>query len=98
MPDIERDISPPSHPGRSAPGFLRELKEAGRPIVLTINGEAEWIVQDPASCEILIELAERAEELQVTRRAVAEMRAGLGRPAAEMLGEMQRIIDESRAR
>ena len=30
-----------------------------------------------------------AEELEITRRAVAEMKAGQGRPAAEMLADMQ---------
>jgi len=35
---------------------------------------------------------EQAEEMEITRRAVAEMKAGLGRPAVEMLAEMQRII------
>jgi Arc/MetJ-type ribon-helix-helix transcriptional regulator len=39
---------------------------------------------------------EQAEELKGTRRAVGEMKAGLGRPAAEMLAEMQQIIDEKR--
>jgi hypothetical protein len=42
------------------------------------------------------ELAGRAEDVETTRRAVAEMKAGLGRTAAEMLDEMQRIIDEKR--
>ncbi len=41
---------------------------------------------------------EQAEELAATRQAVAEMKAGTGRPAAEMLGDMQRIIDAKRGR
>lgn len=92
MPDIDREILSPSDSRRNTPEFLCRLKETGHPIVLTINREAELIVQDTASYETLIELAERAEELQITRRAVAEMRTGRGRPAAEMLDEMQRII------
>jgi Arc/MetJ-type ribon-helix-helix transcriptional regulator len=39
---------------------------------------------------------EQVEELEVTRQAVAEMTAGLGRPAAEMLADMQRKIEEKR--
>ncbi len=40
---------------------------------------------------------EQAEELEGTRRAVGEMKAGLGRPAAEMLADMHRIIAEKRS-
>jgi prevent-host-death family protein len=97
MLDINRDIHSLSNFKRSTPDFLRQLKETGHPIVLTINGKAELVVQDAASYQKLIELAEQAEELEITRRAVAEMEAGRGRPAAEMLAEMQRIIDEKRA-
>jgi len=32
----------------------------------------------------------------ITRRAVAEMKAGLGRPAAEMLADMQEVINQKR--
>ena len=82
MLDINRDINSLSNFKRNTPEFLRQLKETGHPIVLTINGKAELVVQDTASYQKLIELAEQAEELEMTRRAVAEMRAGRGRPAA----------------
>ena len=96
MLDINRDIDSLSNFKRNTPDFLRQLKETGQPVVLTINGKAELVVQDTASYQKLIELAERAEEMEISRRAVAEMKAGLGRPAAEMLADMQRIIDEKR--
>src|SRR5438105_547445 len=98
MLDIDRDIHSLSNFKRNTPEFLRQLKETGHPVVLTINGKAELVVQDTASYQQLIELAERAEELEITRRAVAEMKAGQGRPAAAMLAEMQKIINEKRGR
>ena len=39
-------------------------------------------------------LVEQAEELETTRRAVAEMKAGLGRPTAEMLEDMRKVINQ----
>ncbi len=42
-------------------------------------------------------MQEQAEELEGTRRAVGEMKAGMGRPAAEMLADMQRLIAEQRS-
>jgi len=97
MLNIDRDINSLSNFKRNTPEFLRQLKETGQPVVLTINGKAELVVQDTASYQKLIELAEQAEELEITRRAVAEMKAGQGRTAAEMLAAMQKMIDEKRS-
>ena len=96
MLDVNSDINSLSNFKRNTPEFLRQLKDSGHPIVLTINGKAELVVQDTATYQKLVEMAERAKELEMTRRAVAEMKAGRGRPAAEMLADMQRIIDEKR--
>jgi Arc/MetJ-type ribon-helix-helix transcriptional regulator len=53
---------------------------------------------DDAMTEAASMLLERlrqgqAEEMESTRQAVAEMKAGRGRPAADMLADMQRIIN-----
>jgi prevent-host-death family protein len=96
MPDVNGDMNSLSNFKRNTSEFLRRLKETGHPIVLTVNGKAELVIQDTASYQKLVELAHRAEDLEITRRAVAEMKAGMGRPAAEMLADMQRMIDEKR--
>lgn len=98
MLDINRDINSLSNFKRHTPEFLRQLKETGEPVVLTVNGKAELVVQDAKSYQKLLELAEHAEELALTRRSVAEMEAGQGRPAEEMLAEMRQILDEKTRR
>ncbi len=98
MLNIHRDIDSLSNFKRNTPEFLRQLKESGHPVVLTINGKAELVVQDAASYQKLMELAEQAEQFEMTKQAVAEMKAGLGRPAEEMLAEMRRILAEKQAR
>lgn len=98
MLNLQRDIDSLSNFKRNTAEFLRQLKKTGHPVVLTINGKAEMVVQDTASYQRLMELAERAEELEITRRAVAEMKAGRGRPAEEMLGEMRQTLAEKKAR
>src|SRR5580658_6300776 len=92
MLDLNRDIDSLSNFKRNTAEFLRQLKETGHPVVLTINGKAELVVQDTASYQKLIERAEQAEEMEIKRRAVAEMKAGQGRPAEEMFAEMRRIL------
>ena len=96
MLDIRRDIHSLTDFKKNTSQFIQQLKETGDPVVLTINGRAKLVVQDAGSYQALIELAEQAEQLEISRRAVAEMKAGLGRPAGEMLADMQKVIDQKR--
>ncbi len=98
MLDINRDIDSLSSFKRNTPEFLRKLKETGHPVVLTINGKAELVVQDSASYQKLLELAERAERMDALRESIADMKAGRGIPDEDVLGEMRQILAEKRAR
>ncbi len=98
MLDINRDINSLSNFKRNTPKFLRQLKKTGHPVVLTINGKAELVVLDSASYQKLIERAERAERLDALRESVAQMRAGKGIPAEDVLAEMREILSQKRAR
>ena len=94
MLDISRDIHSLSNFKRNTPEFLRQLKETGQPVVLTINGKAELVVQDAASFQKLIELAERAERMEALRESIEDMRAGRVSPVEDMLAEMRQILAE----
>lgn len=98
MSAISKDISSLSDFERDTAGFIRQLKESGDPVVLTVNGQAEVVIQDAASYQKLLDLVERARELEITRRALAEADAGLGRPAAAMLTEMRESLAEPKGR
>ena len=39
------------------------LKRSGRPVVLTVNGKAELVMQDAAAYQRLLEAVERAEDV-----------------------------------
>jgi hypothetical protein len=77
--------------------FLRQLKDAGRPVVLTIDGKAELVVQDASSYQELLELTEWVEKIEALRISVEAMRAGKVVPIEEMLAEMRQILDEKKA-
>ena len=98
MLDINRDIHSLSNFKRNTTEFLRQLKETGHPVVLTINGKAELVVQDTASYQKLIELAERTERREALRESVEDMRAGRVVPVDEMLAEMRQILAEKPSR
>src|SRR5271157_542917 len=98
MLDINSDINSLSNFKRNTPEFLRQLKETGHPVVLTINGKAELVVQDTASYQKLIELAERAERMEALRASIEDMRAGKVTPVEDMLAEMRQILAEKQGR
>jgi hypothetical protein len=74
------------------------LKETGHPVVLTINGKAELVVQDTAAYQKLIERAERAERRDALEASLADMTAGRVIPADDVLAEMRRILDGKQGR
>jgi PHD/YefM family antitoxin component YafN of YafNO toxin-antitoxin module len=90
--DINSDINSLSNFKRNTPEFIRQLKRTGNPVVLTINGKAELVVQDTASYQKLIELAERAERMDALRSSIEDMRNGKVTPAEEVLAEMQMLL------
>jgi PHD/YefM family antitoxin component YafN of YafNO toxin-antitoxin module len=97
MLDLSRDINSLSNFKRNTPEFLRQLKETGHPVVLTINGKAELVVQDSASYQKLIELAERAERMEALQASIDDMRADKVVPADDVLAEMQQILAEKQS-
>src|SRR5271165_6773977 len=98
MLDIKSDINSLSNFKRKTSEFLRQLKETGHPVVLTINGKAELVVQDTASYQKLIELAERAERMEALQASIEDMRSGRVTPVEDMLAEMRQILAEKQGR
>lgn len=88
--DLIRDIYPLTDFKRNTPEFLRQLKETGQPLVLTINGKAEIIVQDTKSYQRLLDLADRLETIQAVREGLESMQRGEGRPADEVFAEIEK--------
>jgi prevent-host-death family protein len=58
---------------RQTSEYIERLRETGEPVVLTVNGKAEVVVQDADAYQKLVEAAHRAER----EEAVAAIRAGL---------------------
>jgi prevent-host-death family protein len=98
MLDINNDIDSLSNFKRNTPEFLRQLKKTGHPVVLTINGKAELVVQDTASYQKLMELAERAERMDALKASIEDMKAGKVIPAEDVLAELRQILDAKQGR
>ncbi|HWG43290.1 MAG TPA: type II toxin-antitoxin system Phd/YefM family antitoxin [Gemmataceae bacterium] len=85
MFDIAKDIQSLSQFKRNTVDAMKQLKESGNPLVLTVNGKAEIVVQDAAAYQRLLTLAEKAEMMEFLREARADADAGRTVPAREFL-------------
>ncbi len=81
MLNIKNEIDSLSNFKRNTSEFLTQLKRSGKPVVLTINGKAELVVQDAASYQRLMEISEKLETIEALKPAIAEMKAGKGEPS-----------------
>lgn len=68
---------------------MQQLKETGQPIVLTVNGKAELVVQDAESYQKLLELVERLETIAAIREGLEDMKNGHTRSAEEVFEEIR---------
>jgi len=75
---------------RNTKSHMRRMKRSKRPLVLTVNGRAELIVQDARSYQALLELADRAEVIEGIRRGLESMARGEGRPAEQVLEALRK--------
>ena len=95
MMDITKDIQPLTDFKRNTTELLRQMKETGEPIVLTINGRAELVVQDAGSYQRLLELVDRLEAIAGIRRGLDESRRGEGQPIEDAVREIREGVERS---
>lgn len=75
---------------RNAKEYVGKLRKSGTPLVLTVNGRAELVVQDAASYQGLLDRLEELETVAAIQVGLEEARAGKGRPAAKALEDLGR--------
>ena len=82
MIDI-RDIHSLSEFQRNTKEFLTQMKQSKNPVVLTVNGKAEVIVQDAESYQEMLDRLERAEALAAIHRGMEDFEKGNALDARE---------------
>ena len=65
---------------RNLKDYVGRLKEKKTPLVLTVNGRAELIVQDADSYQTLLDRLERAETVAAIRQGMEQFERGKGIP------------------
>ena len=87
MLDLAKDIRSMSDFKRNTTELLGRMRKTGHPLVLTINGRAEAVVQD---AEAYQQLLDRLETIEALQRGLADVEAGRTTSARTVFARLRR--------
>jgi len=85
MFDIKKDIQAMTTFRRNPAKFMKHLKKTKNPLVLTINGKAEAVVQDAEAYQRLLDIAAQVDATEGIRQGIEDAKKGRAHPAREAL-------------
>ncbi|RAM50978.1 MAG: type II toxin-antitoxin system Phd/YefM family antitoxin [Hapalosiphonaceae cyanobacterium JJU2] len=74
--NISRDIDSLSNFKRNTPKFIEQMKDTKEPVVLTINGKAELVVQDAQAYQALLDRIEYLETVEAIKQGLQDVKDG----------------------
>src|SRR5437899_12900843 len=93
MLDLTKDIQSLTTFRRRSGDFMKQLRKSKRPVVLTVKGKAEAVVQDAAAYQRLLDIAASADVYEAIRQGLDDVARGRTRPAKEVFDEIRRRHD-----
>ena len=88
--DLSKDILSLTEFKRKTAQYVEQMKETGRPMVLTVNGKAQLVVLDAEAYQHLNDELDRADAVAGIRRGLESMERGEGRPFKRVAAELRR--------
>ena len=85
MFDIKKDIQAMTTFRRNPAKLMKHLKKTKAPLVLTVNGKAEAVLQDAEAYQRLLDIAAQADSREGIRQGKQDVKKGRVRPAREAL-------------
>jgi prevent-host-death family protein len=73
---------------RNAKQYVGKLKDSKTPLILTVNGRAELVVQDAASYQELLNRLTELEAIAAIRTGLRDAQEGRVRPARSALKQL----------
>jgi PHD/YefM family antitoxin component YafN of YafNO toxin-antitoxin module len=67
--------------------FIQQMKKTKAPVVLTVNGKAELVVQDAERYQQLLDAKDRMDAIEGIKRGLQSLKNNAGKPAAEFFRE-----------
>lgn len=95
MLDVSRDINSLSNFKRNTSDFLERLRETQAPLVLTLNGVSEIVVQSAAGYQQLLDRLEYLETVAGIQRGLDELAEGKAVPAVAALAQLREVLKQS---
>jgi prevent-host-death family protein len=89
MLDITEDIQSLTTFRRKSGAFMKQLKKSKRPVILTVNGKAQAVVQDAEAYQRLLDIAARADVFEAIRQGLEDVARGRTSPAREVFAEIR---------
>ena len=96
MLDITEDIQSLTTFRRRSGDFMKQLKKSKRPVVLTVKGKAEAVVQDAEAYQRLLDIAARADVYEALRQGLDDAARGRTRSAKDAFNHIRRQHDTPR--
>jgi PHD/YefM family antitoxin component YafN of YafNO toxin-antitoxin module len=94
MLDVSRDINSLSNFKRNTSDFMQRLKSTKAPLVLTINGVSELVVQSAEGYQRLLDRLEYLETVAGIQRGLEELADGKAVPAITALEELREKLKQ----
>ena len=79
---------------RETPKFLEQLRETKAPIVLTLNGVSELVVQSVAGYQDLLDRLDEFETEEAILTGLQELKDGKGIPASPVLVTLRKKLKQ----
>lgn len=95
MINLSRDIHSLTDFKRNTTEFLQRIKQTKHPLVLTVNGKAELVVQDAESYQKLLDAVELLETLKGIKLGLSQRSQGEGKKAEVFFSELFDKLDSS---
>ncbi|MBD2568250.1 type II toxin-antitoxin system Phd/YefM family antitoxin [Anabaena lutea] len=89
MINLSRDIQSLSTFKRNTNELINQMKETGDPMVLTVNGKAELVVQDAVAYQKLLDTLEKLETLIGIKKGLEDIATGNTQSLNLFIQEMQ---------
>lgn len=95
MINLSRDIQSLSTFKRNTNDLISQIKETGSPMILTVNGQAEIVVQDAISYQQLLDKIDRLETMLGIQKGLADVKQGNTQSLESFIKEMETKHDIS---
>jgi len=90
MLNLKDDIQPLTTFRNNSVKMMKQLRKTGRPIILTVNGKSEAVVQSAEAYQRLLDIAALTDEREGVRQGDEHIASGRTRPARQVLSQIRK--------